>query len=90
MATEQEVREVKRRHSAKLLSQPGVSGVGIERDESGDYVLAVHLDADAEDAQQELPEEIEGHRVRYVGSGPFRKQQSESSGSKEPSGSKKR
>jgi hypothetical protein len=75
MATEQEVREVKQRHSARLMSRAGVSGVGIEKDESGDFVLTVHLDAEDKKAREDLPEEIEGHRVRYVGSGPFRKQE---------------
>jgi len=27
--------------SAKLLALPGVSGVGVEKDENGDFVLAV-------------------------------------------------
>jgi hypothetical protein len=35
MATEQEIREVKRRYSPQLLSQPVVAGVGIEKDEAG-------------------------------------------------------
>jgi hypothetical protein len=71
MATEEEIREVKRRHSPRLLNQPGVSGVGIERDEQGNYVLAVHLDDPA--AREQLPDEIDGHPVKYVHSGPFRK-----------------
>jgi len=48
-----------------------VSGVGIEKDDAGDYVLAVHLDSD--EAGKELPAEIEGVPVKYVRSGPFRK-----------------
>ena len=79
MATEQEIRELKHRHSARLLSLPGVSGVGIERDEEGQYLLAVHLDADAE-APRDLPPTIEGYPVRYVRSGPFRKLPSDSPG----------
>lgn len=94
MASEQEVRGVKQRHSARLMSRAGVSGVGIEKDESGDFVLTVHLDAEDEKARgDDLPEEIEGHRVRYVGSGPFRKQapvSTKASASKKASGSKKR
>ena len=64
---------MKQRHSARLLSQPGVSGVGIEKDEGGEYVLAVHLDSDKPDADKELPPEIEGVPVKYVRSGPFKK-----------------
>jgi len=50
-----------------------VSGVGIEKDESGSYVLAVHLDSDDSETGKDLPEEIEGHPVKYIRSGPFRK-----------------
>jgi len=73
MATEEEIRQLKRRHSARLLGQPGVSGVGIEKDDAGGYALAVHLDADAPEALEHLPAEIEGHRIKYIRSGPFRK-----------------
>lgn len=73
IATEKEIREVKHRHSARLLSQPGVSGVGIEKDDAGEYVLAVHLDSDNPEGGKELPAEIEGVPVKYVRSGPFRK-----------------
>ncbi len=69
IATEQEIRELKNRHSARLLNESGVSGVGIEKDDAGQYVLAVHLDDDA----PEMPDEIEGYRVKYIKSGPFRK-----------------
>jgi hypothetical protein len=61
MLTEQEAHDAKRRHSAELLSKPGVSGVGVEKDEDGKFVIAVHLDAD-----------IEGFPVKFVSSGPFR------------------
>lgn len=73
MATEQEIRAVKRRHSPQLLNQPGVCGVGVEKNEAGDYVLAVHLDTEDADALAALPEEIEGYTVKYIHSGPFRK-----------------
>ena len=73
MATEEEIRELKRRHSSQLLGRPGVCGVGVERDESGQYLLAVHVDTDDAEVLRGLPEEIEGHAVRYVRSGPFRK-----------------
>ncbi len=64
---------MKRRHSPQLLSRPGVCGVGIEKDESGAYVLAVHLDAGNKNAHSGLPQEIEGYAVKYIRSGPFRK-----------------
>lgn len=73
MATEYEVREVKRRYAPHLLKQPGVSGVGVEKDDAGDYVLTIHLDTEDPEVRKTLPDELEGHRVRYVHSGPFRK-----------------
>jgi hypothetical protein len=50
-----------------------VSGAGIEKDDKGEYVLAVYLDSDKPDADKGLPAEIEGVPVKYVRSGPFRK-----------------
>jgi hypothetical protein len=73
IATEQEIRDVKHRLSARLLSQPGVSGVGIEKDDAGEYVLAIHLDSEDPEAGKELAAELEGVPVKYVRSGPFRK-----------------
>jgi len=73
MATEEEVRELKRRHAPQLLRQEGVSGVGVERDDAGNYFLAIHLDTDDAEVRSKLPDQIEGHRVQYIHSGPFRK-----------------
>lgn len=50
-----------------------MAGVGIEKDEAGEYVLAIHLDASAAKNEKELPNEIDGVPVRYIRSGPFRK-----------------
>jgi hypothetical protein len=74
MASEQEVREIKRRHSAWLLQQPGVCGVGVEKDESGNFILAVHLDATQPEAGAAVPDSIEGCPVKRVLSGPFVRQ----------------
>jgi len=73
VATEQEIRDLKHRHAPDLLARPGVNGVGVERDDAGEYVLAVHLDTDDPETLKQLPEEIEGHAVKYIGGGPFRK-----------------
>jgi hypothetical protein len=73
VAKEDELRGIKQRHSAHLLQQKGVSGVGIEEDETGEPVLVVHLASDDAEVRNRLPEEIEGHRVVYKESGPFRK-----------------
>ena len=73
MGTEDEIHEVKRRHSAELMRQSGVCGVGVEKDETGEYVIALHLDTDDPRVQQGLPKELEGFRVKLIKSGPFRK-----------------
>ncbi len=73
MPSEDEVRELKRRHSAHLLSQPGVCGVGVGKDDKGHYVLTVHLDTDDPEVRQRLPSTLEGHPIKFVHSGPFRK-----------------
>jgi hypothetical protein len=74
MPSEEELREVKRRHSAQLLALPGVCGVGLEKGDDGGLVLAVHLDAADGGAAKKVPTSIEGHPVKLVRSGPFRKQ----------------
>ena len=71
MASEREVQEIKKRHAARLLSQPGVSGVGIEKDQSGQYVLTIHVDDPS--VCKNIPSHIEGQPVKIVPTGPFRK-----------------
>ena len=73
LATEDEIREVKRRHSAELMRQKGVCGVGVEKDETGEFVIALHLDTDDPAVQARLPKVLEGCRVKLIKSGPFRK-----------------
>ncbi|HZO86945.1 MAG TPA: hypothetical protein VFB38_01300 [Chthonomonadaceae bacterium] len=73
MASEAEAREVKRRHAAQLLSKPGVVGVGVEQDPTGQYVLAIYLNTDDPEIRRDLPQQIEGCPVKLVRSGPFRK-----------------
>ncbi|HXY24170.1 MAG TPA: hypothetical protein VEI73_05935 [Candidatus Acidoferrum sp.] len=73
MASEAELREVKRRHSAELLKLPGVCGVGVAKGKSGGLVIALHLNTDDPEIVSRLPKEIEGHAVEMVFSGPFKK-----------------
>lgn len=72
MSTEQEAQDVKGRHSNELLSKPGVSGVGVEKDEDGQFVIVLYLDSDDPAVQKPLPKDIEGFPVKFVFSGPFR------------------
>lgn len=74
MATEQEATAVKRRHSAHLLGMEGVSGVGVERDDTQSYVLAVHVEDRAAAARLRLPTTLDGVPVRTVIAGRYRKQ----------------
>jgi hypothetical protein len=73
MSTEDEIRDLKRRHSRTLLGREGIAGVGVEEDGDGFY-LSVLLDRDDPDLRAGLPERIEGHRVKVRVTGPFRKQ----------------
>jgi hypothetical protein len=72
MATEAEARAVKQRHSLELLRQPGVCGVGVERDANGEFFIALHLDNSDPKMQEQLPKELEGIEVKQLHSGPFR------------------
>ncbi len=73
MATKEKLKELKRRYSLQLLNQEGVSGVGIEKDESGDLVLAIHLSKSSPETL-DLPEELENYPIKYIRQdGGFRK-----------------
>lgn len=71
MTTEEEIHDLKRRHAPLLMARPEVTGVGVERDEAGSYVLAVHLTSDDPALLATMPREIEGHPIRYTGSGTY-------------------
>lgn len=73
MASEQKLKELKQRYSAQLLNQKGICGVGIEKDEAGKLILAIHLDNSSPE-DLDLPEEFKDYPVRYVNQdGGFRK-----------------
>ena len=71
MNTEDHVREVKRRHAPSLLAHPGVVGVGVSRDEVGDYILVLYLATDDPEILADLPSRIEDVQVKFVYSGAF-------------------
>jgi hypothetical protein len=73
MATEDRAREVKSRHSAQLLQQPGVSGVGVEKDDEGNFFITLYLDTKDPEVEARLPRELEGLPVKIIHGGPFRK-----------------
>ena len=75
MPIKDDVRELKRRISPRLLGLRGISGVGI----SGGK-LAVYLVEDSESVRQSvaaiIEAEVHGAEVNYIVSGPFRAQRS--------------
>ena len=74
MATFDEIKALKRKHSAQLLKSPGVCGVDIDTDDAGHAVLTVHLDTGDPAVRKQLPDQLEGHALQYVHTGPFRKE----------------
>lgn len=73
MPTEEQAREIKSRHSLRLLRRPGVAGVGVERAAHGDFFIVLYLSTDDPALEAELPRELEGCPVQFIHSGPFRK-----------------
>ena len=73
MLTEQEAQNIKRRLSGQLLSQPGICGVGVEKDDAGHYVIAIHLDTDDPLVSGRLPTQVENCPIKLIHSGPFHK-----------------
>jgi hypothetical protein len=73
MPSEEEARLVKQRYSSKHLGRDGICGVGVEKDEAGNYVISIHLDTDDPAVRARLPGQIEGYPVKPIFSGPFRK-----------------
>jgi hypothetical protein len=67
MSTEQQITDLKNRHAKRLLSQKGVSGIGVEKDDAGGYVLAVYVS----DPATAIPNQIEGFPLKIVVSGIF-------------------
>ncbi len=73
MVSEAKAMKVKQRYSARLLKQPGVSGVGVEKGDDGGFVLAIYLDRDDPEIRKNLPRQLDDCPVKIVPTGPFRK-----------------
>ena len=74
MATFDELKAVKRRHAANLLRMAGVNGVDIDQDASGNPIIAVHLESNDPAVRARLPDDLEGHPLKFIHTGPIRKQ----------------
>jgi hypothetical protein len=68
------IQEVKARHEARLMAEPGVVAVGIGRDADGKPAIIVSLDRERPEARASLPAELEGYAVRVQVIGPVRAQ----------------
>ncbi|HEV7644578.1 MAG TPA: hypothetical protein VGO50_11590 [Pyrinomonadaceae bacterium] len=68
MKGENKLRELKRRYSSLLLSQKDIYGVGIEKDESGNAVLAIHI-GDISPESLDLPEDLKAAPLKYIRQG---------------------
>jgi hypothetical protein len=73
MANVDDLIPVKRKYSADLLRQPGVSGVDIDIKDSGEAFITVHLDTKDPQVRKSLPSQLDGYPVKYVYTGPIRK-----------------
>jgi len=67
-------KDIKDRHSERLLQQPGVWGVGVEVDANQRPILVLHVDARRPEVKDKLPTDIEGCPVKVVTDGPIIKQ----------------
>jgi regulator of RNase E activity RraA len=75
MAKKTEVSKLKQRLSRRLLTVPGVQGVGVERgDGDDDYVLVVHVEEDDEATRNAVKQTADADAIRIVKSGRFKKQ----------------
>lgn len=64
------LKQVQKRHEARLLSVPGVRGVGIGMDEARrDAVLVVFVEKLTDRLKNTIPSKLEGTRVRLIESG---------------------
>jgi hypothetical protein len=68
---EEKVHEVKRRYAGQYLQRPEVSGVGVEKDAAGQYVIAIHVNTQDPRIPEQFPSHLEGIPVRTIYSGPF-------------------
>jgi hypothetical protein len=73
MASEQEARDIKNRHSMELMRLPGVCGVGVQKSAENDFYIALHVESGDPQVVDRLPKQLEGLRVETIVSGPFKK-----------------
>ena len=73
MTTREDAIKFKDQHSDFLLGLPGVIGVGITEDASGNYGFLVHLEEEDEEVIQTIRDRLCGHCVKFELTGRYRK-----------------
>ena len=73
MNTEEKVRFLKDQYSLQLLNEQGVVGVGVEKEKSGEFVLAIHLNSNDPKILDKLPKEIDGCPTKFIVTGVYKK-----------------
>ena len=68
------IQEVKARHEARLMAQPGVVAIGIGRDTDGAEIIVVNLDRERPEVRAQVPQTLDGYAVRVQVIGPMRAQ----------------
>ena len=65
MTAPDELKALKKRHAARLWTNPAVCGIDIGDDRDGNPVFTVDLRNDESVGKTGLPQQIEGHHVIY-------------------------
>jgi hypothetical protein len=73
MSSEKEMLAAQSRHAPELLRQHGVSGLGVERDNEGEYYLAVYLSIEDPELQKKIASRISDCPVKFIHTGLFKK-----------------
>lgn len=68
------IREVKKKHEARLLAMSGVVSVGIGRDEAGNLAIIVGLDRPRPETVVQLPQFLDDYPVLTQVIGTIRSQ----------------
>ena len=71
MATFEEAKQVKRKHSPRLLK---TCGVDVQTDPAGQGLICLHLDTRNPASEKGIPTSLEGIPVKILHTGPFEKQ----------------
>ncbi len=58
------IQDVKAQHEAELMAMPGVVSVGIGLDDQGNHVIVVGVDQDRPEIRAQVPQTVDGYRVR--------------------------